>query len=502
VHKIVEQESGVNGFAAARVNAEVKVQETAYTIDDIYVELSQMLNLEPSAAESLKSLEIQCETTQAIPIQENLLQVRDGDLLVSDMYLHPSQITALLSSAGLDKNVDLRVSSDGKRTGKIWPSILEDRDITEHLGDNRISDYKSPRKFGIPSRLTRSYRMTQTEKAYLSAGLPHLAQLSREVRLGTWHDDKRVRKLQVIQASLNLPLLLTASIQLKNECETAGYKRTIMSSRDCRIWQRLFDRVCSVSGSEVQSEYFYTSRISRTQPSETYRRYAKSRLTEGTVWLDLCGTGWSMWSLLQHIDKPEQPTQLLHPTAYKPDYAGLEQTSSGPSFESSLIPIGTPRVKNSLLEMCNQALDPMTLDVKETSGEFSPIFAADSRSAFTLDAVSEQVDVATMFVERVTPALVSEIESLKPTQIRRLSIELYRILTMEAPTILGVFKKDLVAEDYAVLDSLGSGPGTTQMSWKRFISNILNVCIRGPINRVVSPFRKAASRRAIQRLGN
>lgn len=380
VFRLVEQESGILGFAAARVRAEVNVENSAYTIDEIYAELPELLGLDPSEAEQLKSLELKFEREQTIPIEENLRLVRDGDLLVSDMYLHPAHISELLSVAGLNKEIELHVSSAGKRNGTIWPKILKEHQISEHLGDNRIGDFKSPKRFGIPSRLTNSHAMTKTEKAFLSAGLPQLAQVAREVRLRTWNDNKQIRELEAIQASLNLPFLLVASVWLKNFAESAGYTKILMSSRDCRIWQGIFDKVCEISGSSIESEYFYTSRVARMNPSESYISYASSKFVNGSLWVDLCGTGWSMWSLLHQLSLSGQPIQLLHPTDHKPSYAGLEQFSSGPQFDRALIHSHTKRVKNSLLEMCNQALDPMTRDVEEVAGNFSPIFAEDRRS--------------------------------------------------------------------------------------------------------------------------
>ena len=128
------------GFAADRRAAEQRVSNRAYTLDDIYDELMKVRCWTQDERDHAQAAEIFLELEAVIPVAENMAQVRDGDVAVSDMYLPESVIRMLLKKAGLDKEIGMVVSAHGKRSGEIWPHLLANYHIEQHVGDNKIAD--------------------------------------------------------------------------------------------------------------------------------------------------------------------------------------------------------------------------------------------------------------------------------------------------------------------------------------------------------------------------
>ena len=156
VFQIVEQVSKVEGFAQARMSSEQNLVQSGknYSLDDIYNELQKNFNAPKDICDNLKNLELNVEFDQAIPITENLNQVKAGDILISDMYLPKKFIQKLLDKVGLIEPVEIVISSGGKSTGKIWKQLAKQNQFVFHIGDNEISDIKNSRLAGFDSSLS------------------------------------------------------------------------------------------------------------------------------------------------------------------------------------------------------------------------------------------------------------------------------------------------------------------------------------------------------------
>ncbi|MES1265673.1 MAG: FkbM family methyltransferase, partial [Variovorax sp.] len=145
----VERVLQLDGFAGDRLAAEQKVAQGPYDLDDIYDELAKIRGWGQAERDAARAAEIEAEFEAVIPIAENLAQVRDGDIAVSDMYLPEAVIRGLLKKAGLSKQISIMVSSHGKTSGRAWPLLLANHRIEQHLGDNVVADVQSPARFGI-----------------------------------------------------------------------------------------------------------------------------------------------------------------------------------------------------------------------------------------------------------------------------------------------------------------------------------------------------------------
>lgn len=292
---------------------------------------------------------------QLFPIVENVLQVKPEDLLISDMAeMTPESVTALAREvAGLPNRVI--VTPDGKRTGWIWKTLARQYSLSLHTGDDSIADVDMARHEGIPTRLYSGARFTENEQELLDIGFRRLAFTAREARLRTFNLDHRA--LELAQIEINFPLLYLAALALKPHLQG---RRVLGSARDCWLWQRLLRSVA-----EADAVYWYSSRLARAFPSESYLAYTTS-LMQGpeAILLDLCGTGWSLRRLASELaTKPAALWTLAHCGA-----------SMNAAYETLRATLGENRwllaSASQGLEHNNLAPHPMLIDVIEGQPQF------------------------------------------------------------------------------------------------------------------------------------
>lgn len=455
VFALVEQRIGLAGFAEARRQAEARVATHEYTIDTIYEELGRALSLDASALAAAKSAEIAIEIEQVIPIAEHLARVRHGDVLISDMYLGEANIRRLLDAAGLASKVSLIVSSAGKSSGRIWPEVLDQVAIDEHLGDNAHSDNAVPLKFGIRTRHTSTHRPSAVEQALLACGLDGLAQLCRHARLSTWSPDPDTRGLQVTQANLNFPLMLLASVMLVRTIQGQQLRNAVFSSRDCDCWLPLFRRIASQMGCQVDASYYYTSRLAKTQPSGDYIAYSDALMRESAIVVDLCGSGWSLAHLAETLGLRDLPTFFLHKL---PSLRTYEARSQSPDTlrVHAVIAADVPGVANTELEMANYSDHPMVTDVRMLRGIAVPVFADEPRSATILSLVRAQQATFHAATALVDDYDLSAVYALDDESIQTIAIALYQALSHQHD-LRRIYGDGHAREDMDVLRRMGCG---------------------------------------------
>ncbi|NJD36552.1 MAG: hypothetical protein FIA96_17305 [Betaproteobacteria bacterium] len=186
----IERAFGANGFAAARRAAEFRLAETrpAFDIHDIYDLLVDSGPLTRVDADRLLAAEIDAEFDNAVPVTENLRRVREGDLVVSDMYLPQDILRRLLQHVGLRSYVHIYVTNLGKHFGRVWPELASRWIIATHLGDNLHSDVEVPRRHGIPTVHYPGTQPSRAESLVAANGFPALARIMRSLRLRNPHD--------------------------------------------------------------------------------------------------------------------------------------------------------------------------------------------------------------------------------------------------------------------------------------------------------------------------
>lgn len=219
--------------------------------------------------------ELELERLNAVPIAENMSQVRHGDVLVSDMYLSGPQVLWLVRSAGLEAQVSVYVSNGDKRTGAYWSRLTTSPAL--HTGDNLQSDVTLPSMRGIAAQHYTGAALTEDE-AYVTNHSTSLAYLMREIRLRT-----AATGLTAAVTSWNIPFLLAA-------CRMLEVERPVFLGRDCQSLCRLWDAFVG------PASYLPFSRLAAVDVGLA-RAYVESHTSPGDTLVDLISTG-ATWERL------------------------------------------------------------------------------------------------------------------------------------------------------------------------------------------------------------
>ena len=448
----VEHSFPMPGFAALRRLAETSLAGQPYRLADIYRRLASLTSLSTAQAEALCEAEIAAERAELIPIAENLARVRDGDVLVSDMYHDPATIDSLLEQAGLLRQVGLVVTLNGKSAGTVWPLLLEQTQISCHLGDNLHADIEMPQRFGIAAEYTDTSRPTGIESWLIDVGLGEIALILREARLRCFTPDPVARRLQLIQTQLNAPMLLFASIALHRLAGRLETRRVLFASRDCNLWQAMFAAMAGSFAAPVDATYFYTSRRARIDASETYRRYAAEQLGESALLVDLCGTGWSGALLLQALGLRGRHSFFIHQLAPVPLYERRQTTPDTCSIHA-LVPPSQQEVDHVRLEMANYAEHASIIGMRQVAGAWLPVLDTDARQTAEIVLVAAQRAAFAQVTGIVGRTRLQATLALDDASLTELVRAFYALLSRE--TVLSdVFGISHYGEDMHTLRSL------------------------------------------------
>jgi hypothetical protein len=176
-----------------------------------------------------------------------------------------------------------------------------------------------------------------------------------------------------IQCDYNIPILLLTALHLGQYCLTHKLNRVLFSSRDCFYLVKVFN---VIFGNCIESKYFYTSRYSRINPTDTYKSYCSSLINDKTLIVDLCGTGNSLSCLYESL-KIRPNTFFLHLIQQN----SQEKNTSCNSFKRNIVKNISYLIKgevfnNIYIEISNYSINGMFLDMKFLSSkkEFVPIF--------------------------------------------------------------------------------------------------------------------------------
>ena len=459
IFRAVELRSGLVDFFNQRIEAERRLCETNYTLDDIYAQLQSISGVDDARVSELKGIEIDEELKNVIPIQENISQLHDGDILVSDMYLSQEIIGRLLGRAGCGRETPIIVTSHGKSRGHIWPVLKQHLDIDFHTGDNLHSDIQSARAHGIEARHTQVAKLNTVETFLMTVGLHQLCQLLRELRLSQHDENPLVRNWQQMQCQFNIPLLVLSSIHIVSECERLQRTKVQFSSRDCYFLKRIFDSL-NCEAREIASAYFYTSRIARVSRSEDYARYVRTCVTGESLIVDLCGTGWSLGAMLENAGVTA-PFFLVHDVSdgvLTSHYSNIRKVHS--PHDRSFLLKGAD-LNNSVFEKFNYVDHGSIIDVKHIPevNQFIPLqqepdYPPEIRLCIqTTEALVDQFDKICGSYDM--PALISEAMALGDH-----FKDVFRVLyehAVENASFTSAFAHYHTAEDARVFARLNSG---------------------------------------------
>ena len=223
--------------------------------------------------------EIELEINSAFPVTKNFEKVKDGDVLISDMYLPGYVIMQMLRNAGFDKQVVIYQSNGDKSNGKAWQKIKPDL----HLGDNKHSDFDMPQSAGIQAIHYAGTHFNHEEKQLCDQGFSVLALLIREIRLRNQENE-----YSDIATQYNLPMLFCFAEMVyrrKNE------HPVVFLGRDCYLLGRLYNHYYDTS------TYLPFSRALAYKDKHLATFYLSTQSPPNALYVDLSSTG-ATWSHL------------------------------------------------------------------------------------------------------------------------------------------------------------------------------------------------------------
>jgi len=280
----LENQYEIVGFMQARMDADTGNRN----LKGIYNALIECNVLTEDKAYEVYTAELKMEKSLAFPIKENIDKVRNGDILVSDMYLHASEILDLTRSIGMDKQVSIYQSNGDKSTGAFWSKMQGKLDLEYHLGDNINSDVNKPSEYGFNSvHYPNTTSLTQIEDLFINNGMTHLGLLIRETRLmdysskyGTYLD---------IANQKNLPWLFVACELLYRKYNN---KEIVFLGRDCQLLYKVYSAYFN-----ARAQYLPFSReVALNQPREA-TEYIKHYISNDSILVDISSTG-KTWEII------------------------------------------------------------------------------------------------------------------------------------------------------------------------------------------------------------
>lgn len=419
VFQEVEARTGVVGFVAARIQAELQVHDREYTLGDVYLQLRRSLSITELAAEELMQTEVLVELENVLPIAQHIQELPQDAVLITDMYLPVPVIREMLKRAGIAHDCPILIGAHGKARGDVWRHLAAEGLQCVHLGDNVSSDVQVARACGMRARLTRIATPTAFERLLLAHDAPAAARALRAARLQTvavgvpeW--------LYRLQFELNVPFLLTSAIDLLHKASVGDSRKVLFASRDGRNLQAAFevlrDKFNATGG--LQAEYWYTSRYARTRSSPTYLRYCREALCERTLAVDLCGTGASMTALMRDMPPGTKVSFYVAQKVDDKSYTDRMASCYGLGSSEQLLNVEhtfTTRgfVDNSLLEQLNYAFEGMVRDVHTSPFGVLPIRDALDFDAQSLALIGAQQRMLTAFFK----VLKSELDDAASNQL-------------------------------------------------------------------------------------
>ena len=275
VFEIVEEKTGVKGFAEVRVN--IQAASPRLTLDEMYDWLKENCGYDDQTIETLRQTELETESDVIFPrdamveIFEYAKSRNKTIVLVSDMYLDPIFMRELLRKNGITGYKALIISNQFgifKHEG-LFDELHEFRKNEEtilHVGDNHFSDYTSAIKFGLDAFHVPSCLELAQKNGFANVlEMQHLSLTERKILgLGVafGFDDPFALNVNLrIAYMIVAPVVVGYLLWVIGELKEKGYDYFLLSSRDGWILQDVYDRLRQKFPEQLPpSKYFYSNR--------------------------------------------------------------------------------------------------------------------------------------------------------------------------------------------------------------------------------------------------
>jgi predicted HAD superfamily hydrolase len=280
----------VQNFTAIRIASELAARKKRdfrkeVTLDAIYEEVAQRMELNEIQANTLKMLELYYEkinitvNAKAYRMLETFRVENKKIIFISDIYLPFDFIKEILEQKGIMQKSDrLFVSSktgEMKSTGELYSVVLNEMNISTeeifHIGDNKKSDVEQAKQKGISAlHYNKVFNSRYEFSAENDILLSKIIAASRVTRLYSPYTEKKSETIWNVTSGVSAPLVFffvewTIKTALKE-----GLKKLYFLSRDGQIMykiaQQIIDRYYK---GEIEVYYLYVSRQSLLFPAIT-----------------------------------------------------------------------------------------------------------------------------------------------------------------------------------------------------------------------------------------
>jgi predicted HAD superfamily hydrolase len=280
-------------FRTVRVMAEMRsrlfYEGGESTLDEIYREIANTLEIPIETIDKLKHLELEFETEYLIPVPKAYQLIEQARrshphvLFLSDMYLPEDFLKERLKQHGFWQEGDrLYVSSQlrkSKGQGDLFLKVLEDlslrpQDLT-HTGNSLPSDVAKPSSLGINSIYFNDanpnrYELILQKYADMTNGITSLlAGISRYTRLTQELGTPKEAIIRDLAASVAAPILTAYTIWILQQAKAKQLARIYFLARDGEILLQIAKELAPKIYPEVELRYLYVSRQALRMPGLT-----------------------------------------------------------------------------------------------------------------------------------------------------------------------------------------------------------------------------------------
>ncbi len=420
----VERALGATGFSAARVIAEQVLMQRgqAFDLHDIYREMVMRGQCAADTAEKLKAAEIDAEFDHAVPVVENIVRVREFDLVISDMYLPADVLRRLLQHVGLRVFVHLFVSNAGKHAGTIWPQLGERWLIQRHLGDNAHADVESPRRYGIVAEHYVGTQPSQAEQLLVQHGQIELAGIARALRLrNPYAADTVEARLWLLQSQLNLPLLCLSAAAIQHMQSQQNHDKVLFSARDCYFLSEIF----SLLFPAVSTDYMHVSRHALWNDRANVAAMLDCRDVAHALVVDIAATGYSWLHFAETMQRNVNFCTIVYIDRHELTQATPEELGSSRYLKfSHLLQISTLTAYSNAIEVLNTAPHGSTRSLARSGQFLVPEFAPSHELGGNVVTALVMAHTAALeLVRKGRSRLLEEMPKSAPTQLLQTLIQ-------------------------------------------------------------------------------
>jgi hypothetical protein len=284
---IVEKKSNIVNFKQNRIKA---AEQNGLSFDTIYNAFQSLTSYDKNKIEELKNIEIQTEIENSYLILPVYNLIKDGDILVSDMYFNSEQLRKILNSIGFEKKVEIYSSSCGKskQDGSMYKYLKTKYNILTHYGDNKQSDIIQAQQNGINSKEIDISAPNKYERFFITSNYKEFAFILREFRLkNPYQLDSKEYNLYNEQICVNIPILILLSKCLNNIMINENRNTLLCLTRDGCLIKHIFSTLYP----KWTCQDFQSSRIMNKNYNEEYKAYVKKTYNDkNCILFDLQGS--------------------------------------------------------------------------------------------------------------------------------------------------------------------------------------------------------------------